>query len=56
MTEWNKLYYWLLTMNNDKEYIGDIWKRFTMLFLSIWILKLAFKPIEINGNLYFTQN
>ena len=34
----------------------EVWERFTILFLSTSMMKLAFRPFEINSNLYFTQN
>ena len=43
-------------VNNDHGNNFVKFEKDSPLNLSIWIINLAFLPIDINGNLYFTQN
>ena len=44
----------LQIVNNN--YINNLLKIFSIPFLSIEMIKLASRLVEINGNLYFTQH
>ena len=42
MTKWNKLQ-WFVLDNDHKNEFSEVWKRLTVLFLSISMIKLGFQ-------------